>query len=543
MSNYHVESFYNFSPNDGSVNFDELLSLSESGSSARYTKEEFKNLFRGPLLESEGYVSEEILESAHAFYELNMLYEGKSHWLGSNEQSMYLDCDSHVLIINNGEGFLIEQSTFEAAKSLNEGLWDKITSGWNYLKDKAKKAVSKIKDIAVEGWEALSYGAKKAWEFVKMCGNAVVSFVKDMTPIEWAALTMSILSAILGICGAIAAGSVVFSWLTPILGTLAGIFQAVGGGIHLYEGWHKIGIANKVLKKNPQITPTAKLITSVTQGLPEYVVGGGMIALGIYDITKAATSPIDPSSGSQSVALGTATKSSLKGAAKAVGKPGGAIHHFIEHAGVAMLKKFGVSVASQAGKEAVGKVFTAVVSTVASTIMSSVLGFIWKFILKAGQTITKGFDYLLKIPAKISGAIENFEKKASNWFTKMLAKGLGKIVKPMTNGASRVISKYIQPTVDKVKGWFERQITSYNEAEKLMKEYKHELHTGVKHHEVKKPAKGALKDPFKPKQEIKITKKDIKVSKKIKAKVKGKSVKESLWERKYVGSFDDLNFI
>ena len=544
MSNYYVDSFYNFSPNDGTINMSELFSLNENGSAARYSKEEFKSIFRDSLLESDGYADEEILESAHTFYELNMLFEGKSHWLGSNEQSMYLDCDSHVLIINNGEGFLIEQSTFEAAKSLNEGLWDKITSGWNYLKDKAKKAVGKIKDMAVKGWETLSYGAKKAWEFVKMCANAVVEFVKGMTFLEWAALTMSILSAILGILGAVAAGSGAFAWLTPILGTLAGVFQAVGGGIHVYEGYHKITIANKILKKNPQITPTAKLITSITQGLPEYVEGGGMIALGIYDITKAATSPIDPSSGSQSVATGTATKSALKSAVAKIGQPGHVIHGFIEHAGTAMLKKFGVSVATKVGEQAVGKIFTAVVSTVASSILSSVLGFIWKFILKAGQTITKGFDYLLKIPAKISGAIGNFEKKASNWFTKMIAKGLGKIVKPMTDAASKAINKYIQPVVDNVKNWFERQITAYNESEKLMKEYKHELHTGIKHHEVKKPPKPSGKNPFAPKQEIKITKKDIRVSKKIKAKVKGKSVKESsIWENKYIQSFDDLEFI
>lgn len=543
--NTYIDSFYSFAPNDGTINLDELFTLNENGSSAKYSKEEFKNLFSGHLLESEGYVDDSLLESAHTFYELSMLYEAKSNWIESEGKFNYLDCDSHVILMKNGEGYMIEKSTMEAAKSLNEGLWDSIKSGWNSLKDKAKSAIKKTASFFKGAWDTLSYGAKKAWEFVKTCASVVVEFVKGMTFLEWAALTMSVLSAILGVLGAIALGSAVFSWLSPILNTIAGIFQAVGGGIHLYEGSHKISAANKILAKNPTITPTNKMVASITQGLPEYITGGGMIALGIYDITKAATSPIDPSSGTQSVAVGTTVKSSLIQTGKAIGKPGGAIHHFIEHAGLALMKKAGIKVATEAGKEAVGKVFTALISTVSSSILSGVLGWIWEFILKAGQAITKGFDYLIKIPAKISGAIETFNKEANNTFTKIIAKGLAKIVKPMTDAASKAISKYIQPLVDKLKKWFERQIKSYKESLELMKEYKHELHTGLAGHEVKKPEKGSGKNPLAPKHKIddsKVTKKDVKVIKKAKAKAKGGKVKESLlWERKYIGSFDNLN--
>ena len=60
----------------------------------------------------------------------------------------------------------------------------------------------------------------------------------------------SIISAILGILGAVAAGSVAFAWLEPPLGVAAGVFQALGGGIHLYEGSVKLANTKKILEKN-----------------------------------------------------------------------------------------------------------------------------------------------------------------------------------------------------------------------------------------------------------------------------------------------------
>ena len=41
----YVDSFYNFAPNDGSVNMNELFSLGAQGFMPKYTCEEFKNIF------------------------------------------------------------------------------------------------------------------------------------------------------------------------------------------------------------------------------------------------------------------------------------------------------------------------------------------------------------------------------------------------------------------------------------------------------------------------------------------------------------------
>jgi hypothetical protein len=538
MNNY-VNSFGEYSGNNY-TDLSDLFSLNETNSAVKYGKEEFKKLFSAPLLESNGYVDDELLETAHAYYEFSMLSEAKSHWFESKGNLIYLDCDSHFILIKNGEGFVIERSTFELSQNINEG-WDAISGVWNRLKKSASDTI-KAQASAVKGaWDALSYGAKKAWEFVKTCANAVAEFVKGMTFVEWAALAMSVLSAILGICGGIAEGSGAFAWLGPILTSIAGILQAIGGGLHLYEGTMKYKNATKIVAADPSITPTTRMVATISQALPEYIIGTGMICLGAYDVTKSATTLISPAGGIESVTVGTTVKSSLKTVVKDVAKTGGAIHHFIEHAGLAIIKKGGFEIASKTGKAAVGKVLTSILSTVSSSILSSILGYIWEFALKAGESISKGIEYLLAIPSKISASISKFTKnsKGSTFFS-IIAKGLNKLVKPLTDAASRVIAKYIQPTVSTVKEWFTAELKSYKESLEIIKEYKHELHTGIKHHEIKEPKeKGEAKNPLAPEEKIKVSnvkKKDVKIINK--SMDKSKKVKEGLNYLKYFGDIE-----
>lgn len=535
MNNY-VSSFGEYSSNSG-MDLSDLFSLNETRSAAKYSKEEFKKLFSQPLLESEGYIDEDLLENAHAYYEFSMLSEAKSHWFESKGSLIYLDCDSHFILIKNGEGFVIERSTFEISQNLNEG-WNTISSVWNRLKKSAVDSIKAQASVVKGAWDALSYGAKKAWEFVKTCANAVVEFVKGMTFMDWAALTMSVLSAILGICGGIAEGSGAFAWLGPILTSIAGILQAVGGSLHIYEGTIKYKNASKILTSDPSISPTTRMVATVSQALPEYLVGTGMICLGAYDLTKSATTMISPAGGVESVTVGTTVKSSLKAAAKQAAETGGVIHHFIEHAGLAIIKKAGGEVASKVGKEAVGKILTAILSTVSSSILSSILGYIWEFALKAGETIAKGLEYLLSIPSKISSAIGKFVKNSEgSTFFSIIAKGLNKLIKPLTDSASKSISKYIQPTVSSVRSWFTNELKSYKESLEIIKEYKHELHTGIKHHEIKEPKeKGEAKNPLSPEEKIKVSnvnKKDVKIINK--SMGKSKKVKEGLNYLKYFG--------
>jgi len=541
----HIESFQSFHLRNMGIDYGDLFSLQENKSQAKYSFEGFRNYFSGLLLESDGYIDESLLEDSFAFYEYSMLYEAKSHWFESEsiKEAMYLDCDSHMMIFTNGEGFLIEKRTFS---KINEWLsMNDIGNAWNSLKNKTKAAVDNVKAAAGKTWDAISYGAKKAWEFVKMCGSAIVDFIKGMTFLEWAALALSLLSALLGIAGA----ATTAVGVGPALTAIGGVCQGVAGGIHIYEGVHKYNGAIKLFGKSG-ITPQAKFYSAVSIALPEVLTGGVLIALGINDVVQSATGLVDPSSGSRSVATSTSSKVTLKSFLKTITKPGHAMEHAIHGLAEGALKKVGVEL-SKVAADGVARVATTVFATIAPAIMSKLFGWLFEFMLKAGSTVVKGFDFLINIPSKISKAIASFEKGADTTLTKILAKGLSKVVKPMSDGASAVINKYIQPAVTLAKSWFDNQIEGYNYNKKKLDEYMHELHTGIKHEHKKsdkaKPIFKLEKKTDVPKSDIdklnKINDKAKSADKPKKGKVKGKVKESEIWEMKYIKGFDNLNFI
>lgn len=539
----YIESFQSFHLRNMGIDYDDLFSLQENKSQAKYSFQEFKNYFSDFLLESEGHIDESLLENSFAFYECSMLYEAKSHWFegAGIGNSDYLDCGTHALVIKDGEGFLIEKITFN---KINEWLtMDDIHKAWGNLKKSAGNAWDKGEKIIKSAGKAISYGAEKAWNFLKSCGNAIVKFVQGMTFLEWAALAFSILSAVLGIAGAALSETGVGLVLIPI----GGVCQMLSGGIHLYEGWHKYDGAIKAFGKGG-ISPEAKFYAALATALPEGLIGTLLLLLGINDVITGAGGLVDPSAGARAVATNTSAKMTLKGFLKA---PGGAIEKGIEDLGMYALKKAGISL-SHAAAEGMGKVATTVFATVAPAILSSMFTWLFKSLLEVGSGITKGIDALINIPAKISDSISKFQKGAKGGLGGLLAKGLSTVVKPMTDCAAKVIKKYIQPMVDNVKNWFKNQLASYDKNKKIMDEYMHELHTGKKHvHKEEKKGKPVFKvDKIK-----ELSKKEIELIKTAADKSKTetgskdknnkkKKVKESqVWEMNYLRSFDDLEFI
>ena len=525
------------------IDYDDLFSLQENKSQAKYSFQEFKNYFSDFLLESEGHIDESLLENSFAFYECSMLYEAKSHWFegAGIGNSDYLDCGTHALVIKDGEGFLIEKITFN---KINEWLtMDDIHKAWGNLKKSAGNAWDKGEKIIKSAGKAISYGAEKAWNFLKSCGNAIVKFVKGMTFLEWAALAFSLLSAVLGIAGAALSETGVGLALIPI----GGVCQIIAGGIHLYEGWHRYDGMIKAFGKNG-VNPMEKFHATLATALPEGLVGTLLLLLGINDVITGAGGLVDPSAGSRAVATNTSAKMTLQGFLKA---PGAAIEKGIEDLAMSALKKAGISL-SHAAAEGMAKVGTTVFATVAPAILSSMFTWLFKSLLETGNMITKGIDALINIPAKISGAISKFQKGAKGGLAGILAKGLSTVVKPMTDCAAKAIKKYIQPMVDNVKNWFKNQLASYDKNKKMMDEYMHELHTGNKHvHKEEKKGKPVFKvDKIK-----ELSKKEIELIKTAADKSKTetgskdknnkkKKVKESqVWEMNYLRSFDDLEFI
>jgi len=540
----YIESFQSFHLRNMGIDYDDLFSLQENKSQAKYSFEGFRNYFSDFLLESEGYIDESLLENSFAFYECSMLYEAKSHWFegAGIGNSDYLDCGTHALVIKDGEGFLIEKITFN---KINEWLtMDDIHKAWGNLKKSVGNAWDKGEKIIKSAGKAISYGAEKAWNFLKSCGNAIVKFVKGMTFLEWAALAFSLLSAVLGIAGA-AAGAV--TGIGAALIPIGGACQIIAGGIHLYEGWHRYDGMIKSFGKGG-ITPAGKFHAALATALPEGLVGTLLLLLGINDVITGAGGLVDPSAGSRAVATNTSAKMTLQGFLKA---PGAVIEKGIEDLGMYALKKAGISL-SHAAAEGMGKVATTVFATVAPAILSSMFTWLFKSLLEVGSGITKGIDALINIPAKISDSISKFQKGAKGGLGGLLAKGLSTVVKPMTDCAAKVIKKSVQPIVDKVKNWFKNQLASYDKNKKIMDEYMHELHTGKKHvHKEEKKGKPVFKvDKIK-----ELSKKEVELIKTAADKSKSetgskdknnkkKKVKESqVWEMNYLRSFDDLEFI
>jgi hypothetical protein len=509
--------FNNFH-NEGNIGLADLFTLNEDGYAAKYSKKEFKKFFQNSLNESE-VLDESLIEPSYAFYELSMLYESKSNWLETEGQFVYLDCDSHVMLIKNGEGHLIEKSTFDLvqASNINEGWWSNIVSKWVSV---AKTAIQDIKNVAKAAWDTISYGARKAWEFAKTCANAIVKFVKEMTFMDWCSLALGVLAAILGICGGISFGTGVLAWLTPILTVLSGIVMAIGGGLEIYEGYEKVLVAEKVLvSKGKEIgssPQSAKLVAAVSQTLPEIVIGGGMILMGVHSVIEAASAPVNPAAGTTALATNIGLKSSVKNAAKKIATPGGAIHHMIE-------KTAGSIAKSSFGKKAATNALGSIATMGGVTIISEIFGGIFEVIVRGIGGLASALSAFLSIPKKITSAIDSFAKSANNTITKILAKGLSALVRPMTNAASKVIAKYFQPTVDGVIKWSNEWISTYKKSKEQIKGYKEMIHG-----EHEKPTVKPLKLPATPKQKIdakEVTKKDINVIRKAQKK---QPIKESL---------------
>jgi hypothetical protein len=513
--------FNNFH-NEGNIDLADIFTLNEDGYAAKYSKDEFKKIFKGSLNESE-YMDESLVNSSYAFYELSMLYESKSNWIGTEGKFMYLDCDSHVILIKNGEGHMIEKSTFELSQSgLDESLWSDIENKWISFNN---AAISQVKGMAKKSWDSISYGAKKAWEFAKTCANTIIEYAKGLSFMDWVSITLSILAALISICGTIAAGSVVLSWLTPILQEISAIMMLINGGLTIYEGTAKLKETTEFLNKHHDVTSSAKASALVVNAAPDFIMGFGMLCLGTHNLVEAgAAAAFDPTASTRALVGNTGIKSALIETGKNIAKKGGTIEHAIESVAGYVIK-------SEIGKKIGSTLIEMTLSMFGSMMLSEIFGALWENLLIGVDMALGAISSLLSIPKKINSAIGSFTKSANNTFTKILAKGLSAIVKPMTSAAEKVISKYIQPIVDSSRKSIKKTFKSYQASVKYLdkiKEEKAEVFATAK----KAPNPKNIKLPpnrIAPKKKINpdnVTKKDLNVIRKVQ-KGQGQGANES----------------
>lgn len=533
----YIQSFNEF----GSLNEDLLLgnlfSLNEQGIMPKYNSTEFKNIFSGYLNEAQEHTDDDSLNEAHSYYEMSMLAEARSSWGETDEDIHYVDAETHIILIKNSEAFIIEKKTFDMIQSIDESwlgnLWDKGKAAFKNIKDKvvskAKEKIAQAKKFVVKAWDKITDGAKKAWEWLKTAIAATGKFIGDN--IGTITLVLSILSAVFGIAGGITTAVGVGPVLTAIGGTL----MAINGGLHIYEGFHKIEHAGKVLEKVP-IDPTSKIIAGFAKAGPDFFIGGLFIPLGFYDISHGLTEAlVNPAAGSIGMAV--------KGTAENAGKTWiGTLGHTLEKVLGGFIKNFftNAKLGAQIGKGVVG-----LSSVLLAKFFTDVCGWLYEFMLKSADDILKGINWLLDIPKKLTDAIAKFSKSADGVLSNIIAKGLNALVKPMTAYLAKVCEKYFKPLVKKSQAFIQKQILVKKilDAEMAASHGGHGKGEDTKKHVTIPKTKGK---PLVKMGEVKIDKKDAKYLEDIKKgnKPKDKKVKESqVWEMSYLRSFDDLEFI
>lgn len=530
----NIANFNEF--NDSSTDMDFIFSLDEQKCMAKYGFNEFKKLFSGKLLESEGYVDELLIEKAHSYYEMSMLSEAKPHWFDNEEEIFKIDAETHIILVKNSEAFIIEKKTHDAINewwSLDDAkkAWNKFSgSVSNYVDKKIDSAKKTIKKT----WNAISDGAKKAWEWVKSAASAAVKFLSEMTWVEWASLGIGILSAVMGLLGTVVPGATI----------IAGILMALNGGIHLYEGWEKWSEAKKQLNTIKDVAEITKDAAAINKALPNVTFGTIFMALGFYDISHGLTE-----------ALVNPTAALASGWVKGIALTGGKswlkeIVHKLEYVLGGFLKDvltklgFGAKIAKAGGDLG----FT-IATSFGSAALSSILGWLWKGLLKGAKGILTGIEFLLDLPGKITEGIKKLEKGATSTIGKIIAKGLSNLVKPMTEGCAKVIEKYIKPFIKKAKNWLDAQIKNYDVCVEALEKHKDEMST--KGHEVPQkkgsPIIKKSKGVEASKKDLKLIEKLPKVNKDLKKetgpgyKVKTKNkISESI-DLRYLSSFDGFS--
>jgi hypothetical protein len=434
--------------------------INEIHAMAKYGLNEFKALFEGILFESEGYSDEALLEKTHVCYELDMLSESKSHWFETEGEVVTIDAGEHMILVKNNEAYIISANTYS---SINEWwTWDDAKKAWDKLKQKvatfAAEQYKKAKEVAAKAWDTMSAGAKTAWDFVKTCTAAAVKFVGEMTLVEWISLGTSVLSAVVGLLGTAIPGATV----------IAGILMAMTGGLHLYEGIHKYWHAKEILGKIQNISPFAKNSVLISKAYPEFSIGTVFICLGFYDLSNGLTRAlVDPTTGTTSGAIKIAAAKSAKTWAV---KAGESMHHLLEGYGQKTAELIGVKLAKPMVKNGVPLLLNAL----GGITMEKTLGWVWKFIMKSSRSVLSGLDFLLDLPAKITAAITTLQKNATSTLGTIIAKGLATIIKPMTEGATKIINKYIKPIIGTAKKWLDEQIKSYDICVEEFKKYEEE---------------------------------------------------------------------
>ncbi len=410
---------------------------------AKYSLSDFRNMISDSILEKDEFLKEEKINKIHASYELEMLYESKSHWENTPGSVYYLDFDDHIFLVKNSEGFIIEKKTFELNNSgqlENSEILEELT--WRDF----------VPDFIEKGIDKLSDGGKKVMEWVKKAKEAVKEFVHHNH--KSISLILSILTAVFGIAGIFAPG----------LSVLGGICMVLNGSLHISHGWSdfkkgKDSLASISLKDSGKA-----LASGIVKGLPGLLSGSLMMCIGLNDVWHGSTTAMTPAGAGAAVHSESTKKGAMAMVEKTVTTVGATIEHTVEagiewftenvvpnavkFAGETLLPEAAKGLA--AGALGIGSIYL-------HAALKKIIGWIYGAILKSVDVVVSTLDGISKIPGKISDSISKFTESAKGFVSKIVSKGLNKLVKPITDCIAGFTEKYITPIISGVKGFVSGQ--------------------------------------------------------------------------------------
>ena len=410
---------------------------------AKYSSDDWKNICSKRILESENaLITEKYIMDLHSMYEATVLLESRANWFEKLEETIFLDAESHVILIRDKESFIIEKKTLEFMLKEEWSISGLINKGKKIIGDIAGAAIDIGDDIRVamdkvgekitKGakwlWDKLSSGAQKAWGFFKTCVSAAAKLVSEMKPTEKVALICSILAAILGIVGI---GN-------PGIGAIAGYLMMMAGGIHIYDGVGEIKHAKHIMKDAP-FDPTIAYVTAFMKAAPDFVAGTIGVLLGSHDVAKGFSSIADPTAGASALAVQEGAKTAgekfihgLSSGGEAIEKAVEAVVHKVVHGPAASL---------------IEKSVCGILPWIAKMFFERILPGVYKAVLTGMDVLLKGFEWLINIPSNIKAwcdkVIPGLEK--GNALYKIVAKGLKYLVKPLMTVLSKLVDIVWRP--------------------------------------------------------------------------------------------------
>lgn len=414
--------------------------LNEGRFMAKSSYSQFRNLFVDKINESNGYLTEKKINELHSFYELGLLYESKSHWSDDQGEIFYLDSDQHLILVKNGEAFIIEKKTLKMIKENTISI-ESVNEEWSWR--------DFVPDFIETVIDKLSGGAKKLWEFVKKAKAAIGKFIHHNH--ETISLVLSILSAVLNIGG--------IFW--PGLQIFGGACMVLNGILHVTHGWGECKDGASKLRKVAPISQQKipEITVAVKTGFPALLSGGVMICLGSNDIIKGFASMADPSAGVRQIAGETAKKAAHEATEEAgisfVNSIEGWIHHAIDHI-VEIIPKgakiFGEVLLPEAGKAIAGSAMS-IASMGLNWVLTKLIGKLYQSLLDEVEKFIDGLSEVAKIPRKIVEAIEKFDSEKKGMAQGIVASALNKIAKPVADAIAGFCEKYVTPMLGKIKEW------------------------------------------------------------------------------------------